>query len=353
IHDPRRCGRRAGRRGAGGEPMSKPAGAQERPQAAERAAAHVPHAPGVSQAATGPLNASPPKENPMARHTPDKPQDVVTALRDDLTHALGSGHLADLALRAVEPALLAVEVDTAQRMQDDVDHWRARAEAAERRADEHERQLREQIARDIEETADADVIGPYEAGLDRAARVARGERLPGAPAPTLDDLARRAAGIALPSEPADILAALLRIGGDLARAYKPGRADMERELGNLVVSSLRWMARRGLDPRRGIETAGRARRAHAERKETRGASCPHPSPARSASRATTAASAASTTPRDPAPGAPTAKSGATPASCAGAASCLCSASAPSRPRPPCSGCGRPSRSSAPVPSNPK
>src|SRR5690606_28205470 len=266
IHDPRRCGRRAGRRGAGGEPMSKPAGAQERPQAAERAAAHVPHAPGVSQAATGPLNASPPKENPMARHTPDKPQDVVTALRDDLTHALGSGHLADLALRAVEPALLAVEVDTAQRMQDDVEHWRARAEAAERRADEHERQLREQIARDIEETADADVIGPYEAGLDRAARVARGERLPGAPAPTLDDLARRAAGIALPSEPADILAALLRIGGDLARAYKPGRADMERELGNLVVSSLRWMARYGLDPRRCIETAERAQRAYAERK---------------------------------------------------------------------------------------
>src|SRR5690606_38718834 len=124
-------------------------------------------APGVSQAATSPLNASPSKENPMARHTPDEPQDVVTALRDDLTHALGSGHLADLALRAVEPALLAVEVDTAQRMQDDVDHWRARAEAAERRADEHERQLREQIARDIEETADADVIGPYEAGLDR------------------------------------------------------------------------------------------------------------------------------------------------------------------------------------------
>src|SRR5690606_14656714 len=270
IHDPRRCGRRAGRRGAGGEPMSKPAGAQERPQAAERAAAHVPHAPGVSQAATGPLNASPPKENPMARHTPDKPQDVVTALRDDLTHALGSGHLADLALRAVEPALLAVEVDTAQRMQDDVDHWRARAEAAERRADEHERQLREQIARDIEETADADVIGPYEAGLDRAARVARGERLPGAPAPTLDDLARRAASIALPSEPADFLAALLRIGGDLARAYESGqRADMERELGNLVVSSLRWMVRYGLDPLACIETAERVQRAYAGRKGTR------------------------------------------------------------------------------------
>ena len=134
----------------------------------------------------------------------------------------------------------------------------------------HERQLREQIARDIEETADADVIGPYEAGLDRAARVARGERLPSAPAPTLDDLVRRAAGIALPSEPADILAALLRIGGDLARAYKPGRADMERELGNLVVSSLRWMARYGLDPRRCIETAERAQRAYAEREGRHG-----------------------------------------------------------------------------------
>ncbi|NLA67821.1 MAG: hypothetical protein GX856_06190, partial [Gammaproteobacteria bacterium] len=154
---------------------------------------------------------------------PNHPAPGLAALRDDLTHALGSDHLADLALRAVEPALLAVEVDTAQRMQDDVDHWRARAEAAERRTDEHERQLREQIARDIEETADADVIGPYEAGLDRAARVARGERLPGAPAPTLDDLVRRAASIALPSEPTDILAALLRIGGDLARACEPAR----------------------------------------------------------------------------------------------------------------------------------
>lgn len=64
--------------------------------------------------------------------------DATAALRDDLTHALGSDHLARLALRAVEPALLAVEVDTAQRMQDDVDHWRARAEAAERRADEQQ-----------------------------------------------------------------------------------------------------------------------------------------------------------------------------------------------------------------------
>lgn len=43
----------------------------------------IPHAPGVSQAATGPLNASPSKEPPMASHTPEEPQDVVTALRDD------------------------------------------------------------------------------------------------------------------------------------------------------------------------------------------------------------------------------------------------------------------------------
>src|SRR5690606_22294803 len=136
IHDPRRCGRRAGRRGAGGEPMSKPAEAQEQPQAAVPAAAHAPHTPGVSQAATGPLSASPSKETPMASHTPDKPQDVATALRNDLTHALGSDHLADLALRAVEPALLAVEVDTAQRMQDDVDHWRARADRAEQERDD-------------------------------------------------------------------------------------------------------------------------------------------------------------------------------------------------------------------------
>lgn len=227
---------------------------------------------------------------------PNHPAPDLAVLRDDLTHALGSGHLADLALRAVEPALLAVEVDTAQRMQDDVDrerrraeaweadarryagnagYWRVRADRAEQERDDaraaltamlpaHERQLREQIARDIEETADADVIGPYEAGMDRAARIARGERLPGAPAPTLDDLARRAASIALPSEPADILAALLRIGGDLARACEPARrADMERELGNLVVSSLRWMVRYGLDPLTCITAAERAQRAYA------------------------------------------------------------------------------------------
>src|SRR5690606_30217963 len=240
----------------------------------------IPHAPGASQDATGPLNASPPKETPMASHTPDKSQDVTTALRDDLTHALGSDHLADLALRAVEPALLAVEVDTAQRMQDDVDRERQRVALLREQVrdlkaqrDAHERQLREQIARDIEETADAGVSGPVEAGLDPAAPVARGERLPGAPAPALDDLVRRAAGIALPSEPADFLAALVRIGGDLARAYESARrADMERELGNLVVSSLRWMVRYGLDPRRCIETAERAQRAYAEREGRHG--CP-------------------------------------------------------------------------------
>src|SRR5690606_7482431 len=224
-----------------------PAGAQERPQAAVQAAAHAPHAPGVSQAATGPLSASPPKENPMTRHTPDEPQDVVTALVDK-ARELG------VRLGDYEAKVLAAHVAAAARP-------------------EIEWQLRQQIARDIEETADADVIGPYEAGLDRAARVARGERLPGAPAPTLDDLVRRAAGIALPSEPADFLAALLRIGGDLARAYESARrADMERELGNLVVSSLRWMVRYGLDPRRCIETAERAQRAYAEREGRHG--CP-------------------------------------------------------------------------------
>jgi len=225
--------------------MSKPAGAQERPQAAVPAAAHVPHAPGVSQAATGPLSASPPKENPMTRHTPDEPQDVVTALvakARELGVRLGDYEAKVLAARAVAAARPEIE-------------W----------------QLRQQIARDIEETADADVIGPYEAGLDRAARVARGERLPGAPAPTLDDLVRRAAGIALPSEPADILAALLRIGGDLARAYESGqRADMERELGNLVVSSLRWMRACGLDPLTCITAAERAQRAYAEREGRHG-----------------------------------------------------------------------------------
>ena len=37
----------------------------------------IPHAPGASQDATGP------KENLMASHTPDEPRDVVAALRDD------------------------------------------------------------------------------------------------------------------------------------------------------------------------------------------------------------------------------------------------------------------------------
>src|SRR5690606_17925032 len=119
-------------------------------------------------------------DRPPMTDKPNHPAPDLAALRDDLTHALGSDHLADLALRAVEPALLAVEIDTAQRMQDDVDRERQRAALLREQVrdlkaqrDAHERQLREQIARDIEETADADVIGPYEAGLDRAARVAR------------------------------------------------------------------------------------------------------------------------------------------------------------------------------------
>ncbi|WP_329521192.1 hypothetical protein [Spirillospora sp. NBC_01491] len=40
---------------------------------------------------------------------------------------------------------------------------------------EHERQVREQVARDIEETIDADLPGAYEAGLRRAAAVAKRE----------------------------------------------------------------------------------------------------------------------------------------------------------------------------------
>jgi hypothetical protein len=42
----------------------------------------------------------------------------------------------------------------------------------------HERQVREQVAAAIEETADAEGFGDYERGLQRAARVARRE--PGA-----------------------------------------------------------------------------------------------------------------------------------------------------------------------------
>jgi len=39
----------------------------------------------------------------------------------------------------------------------------------------HERQVRERVAAEITETIDADVPGQYEAGLERAARIARGE----------------------------------------------------------------------------------------------------------------------------------------------------------------------------------
>lgn len=90
--------------------------------------------------------------------------DATAALRDDLTHALGSDHLAGLALRAVEPALLAVEVDTAQRMQDDADRERQRAEAAARRADEQQ----ERAQRAEADAADwRTVATQYEAALQR------------------------------------------------------------------------------------------------------------------------------------------------------------------------------------------
>lgn len=96
-----------------------------------------------------------------------------------------------------------------------------------------------------------------------ADRTAEREAPVATPAPTLADLVRRAVAINLPSEHLDILAAMARISGGIARALLSGqRADMERELGNMIVSSLRWMVRYGLDPLTCIETAEAAQRAY-------------------------------------------------------------------------------------------
>ena len=97
------------------------------------------------------------------------------------------------------------------------------------------------------------------------------------PDPRLSELTARAVAIDLPSQEPDITDALRRIRRDIRLAltspYDPHAdtaADLERELGNLVVSALRWMHACGLDPLTCIETAERVQRERAEREGRHG-----------------------------------------------------------------------------------
>lgn len=90
--------------------------------------------------------------------------------------------------------------------------------------------------------------------------------------PRLSELTARAVAIDLPSQEPDITDALRRIRRDIRLAltspYDPHAdtaADLERELGNLVVSALRWMRACGLDPAECIAAAEDAQRAYAAR----------------------------------------------------------------------------------------
>src|SRR5690606_10932287 len=132
----------------------------------------------------------------------------------------------------------------------------------------HERQVREQVARDIE----ANPSGECSGAVAECARIARGTDPADPPDPRLSELTTRAAAIDLPSDEPDITDALRRIRRDIRRAltsrYDPHAspaADLERELGNMIVSSLRWMRVYGLDPLTCIETAERVQRERAER----------------------------------------------------------------------------------------
>ena len=132
----------------------------------------------------------------------------------------------------------------------------------------HERQVREQVARDIE----ANPSGECSGAVAECARIARGTDPADPPDPRLSELTTRAAAIDLPSEEPDITDALRRIRRDIRLAltsrYDPHAnpaADLERELGNMIVSSLRWMRVYGLDPLTCIETAERVQRERAER----------------------------------------------------------------------------------------
>lgn len=93
--------------------------------------------------------------------------------------------------------------------------------------------------------------------------------------PRLSELTARATAIDLPTYHEDITEAILRVGGDIARALGDARGcrrpvdavavDLGRELGNLVVSSLRWMHAYGLDPAECIAAAEDAQRAYKAR----------------------------------------------------------------------------------------
>lgn len=93
--------------------------------------------------------------------------------------------------------------------------------------------------------------------------------------PCLSELTARATAIDLPTYHEDITEAILRVGGDLARALGDARGcrrpadaiavDLGRELGNLVVSALRWMHAYGLDPAECIAAAEEAQRAYLAR----------------------------------------------------------------------------------------
>ncbi|MFG1857549.1 hypothetical protein ACGFJT_37340 [Actinomadura geliboluensis] len=86
------------------------------------------------------------------------------------------------------------------------------------------------------------------------------------PDPRLSELTDRAAAIKLPTTPDEIDAALGRIRRDIrAGAAADSTEDMHRELGNLMVSALRWMRVYGLEPRHCIAAAVEAQRAYTER----------------------------------------------------------------------------------------
>lgn len=87
--------------------------------------------------------------------------------------------------------------------------------------------------------------------------------------PRLSELTARAVAIDLPCTHVEILEALYRIWRDidLAFGFSPGTtppdlAELKREFGKLVLSSLRWMRHYGLDPADCLDAAETAQRLH-------------------------------------------------------------------------------------------
>lgn len=87
--------------------------------------------------------------------------------------------------------------------------------------------------------------------------------------PRLSELTARAVAIDLPCTHVEILEALYRIWRDidLAFGFSPGTtppdlAELKREFGKLVLSSLRWMRHYGLDPADCLDAAETAQRAY-------------------------------------------------------------------------------------------